>query len=217
MGLFSGLRRRTANLLNLGSEDDPATIGIYGPPNAGKSTLANRILQDWDDSDGDGEIGQSTSEVPHETRSAERHESITIEQDGQAVELDIVDTPGVDTKVDENDFKEYGLDQDAARSRSREATEGIAEAMHWLREDIDGVIYVVDSCRDPFTQTNQMIVGIIESQDMPVVILANKIDDDDASVTRVKNAWPQHETIPVSVLEGDNMSEAYEAIAETFN
>ena len=42
-----------------------ARIGIYGPPNVGKTTLANRILRDWT-----GDIMGSASEIPHETRVA---------------------------------------------------------------------------------------------------------------------------------------------------
>jgi len=88
--------------------------------------------------------------------------------------------------------------------------------MHWLREDVDGVIYVLDATTDPFTQVNTMLIGIIESQDLPVLILANKTDLEDASVKRIRDAFPQHETIPLSALEGDNMDEVYDKIAEYF-
>ncbi len=50
-----------------------ARIGIYGPPNAGKTTLANRIVRDWT-----GDSMGSVSEIPHETRRALRKENITI-------------------------------------------------------------------------------------------------------------------------------------------
>jgi signal recognition particle receptor subunit beta len=88
--------------------------------------------------------------------------------------------------------------------------------MHWLREDVDGVIYVLDAADDPFTQVNTMLIGIIESRDLPVLIFANKIDLDDASVQRIENAFPQHETVPLSALEGDNMDEVYDEIADHF-
>ena len=89
--------------------------------------------------------------------------------------------------------------------------------MHWLREDVDGVIYVLDSTEDPFTQVNTMLIGIIESQELPVLILANKIDKDESDIQRIANAFPQHETIPLSALEGQNMDEVYEKIAEYFS
>jgi signal recognition particle receptor subunit beta len=88
--------------------------------------------------------------------------------------------------------------------------------MHWLREDVEGVIYVLDATEDPFTQVNTMLIGIIESRDLPVLILANKIDLEDANIQRIANAFPQHETIPLSALEGDNMDEVYDNIAEYF-
>jgi signal recognition particle receptor subunit beta len=61
-----------------------------------------------------------------------------------------------------------------------------------------------------------MLIGIIESRDLPVLIFANKVDLDDSQVQRIANAFPQHETVPLSALEGDNMDEVYDKIAEYF-
>ena len=212
MGLLTELRSsisRATSSLFAGSE--PKRIGIYGPPNAGKTTLANRIARDWT-----GDAIGPESHVPHETRRARRKENVEIKRNGKSVTIDVVDTPGVTTKVDYEEFLEHDIEKEDAVRRSREATEGVAEAMHWLREDVDGVIYVLDSSSDPFTQVNTMLIGIIESQDLPVLILANKIDLEDSSVQRIRNAFPQHETIPLSALEGDNMEEVYDKIAEYF-
>ena len=212
MGLFTNLKdsvTRVTDRLFAGSE--PRRIGIYGPPNAGKTTLANRIARDWT-----GDAIGTESHVPHETRRARRKENVTIERNGKTVTIDIVDTPGVTTKVDYQEFLEFDIEKDDAVRRSREATEGVAEAMHWLREDVDGVIYVLDSTNDPFTQANTMLIGIIESRDLPVLIFANKIDLDDASIKRIENAFPQHETVPLSALEGQNMDQVYDKIAEYF-
>ncbi|MCP1715569.1 putative GTPase [Methanocalculus alkaliphilus] len=157
------------------------------------------------------------SEIPHETRRARRREDVVITgANGNTLTLDIVDTPGVTTKIDYHEFLEYGLEQNEAISRAREATEGVAEAMHWLREDINGVIYVMDSTLDPFMQVNIMMVGIIESRDLPVVIVANKTDLPDAAPSRIKSAFPQHPVIMVSGLEGTNMSELYDIMTEHF-
>lgn len=175
------------------------------------TTLANRVARDWT-----GDAVGPESHVPHETRRARRKENVEIERNGSAVTIDIVDTPGVTTKVDYNEFLEHDMTKEDAVRRSREATEGVAEAMHWLREDVDGVIYVLDSTDDPFTQVNTMLVGIIESRDLPVMIFANKIDLEESSVQRIVNAFPQHEVVPLSALEGDNMQEVYDKIAEYF-
>ncbi|HOI58335.1 Era-like GTP-binding protein [Methanoculleus sp.] len=187
-------------------------IGIYGPPNAGKTTLANRVVRDWV-----GDAVGPVSEVPHETRRVRRKEDITItSQDGHSITIDIVDTPGVTTKIDYNEFVEYGINKEEAIKRAREATEGVAEAMHWLREDIDGVIYMLDATQDPFQQVNIMLVGIIESRKLPILIVANKNDLPDASPARIKSAFPQHPVISISGLEGNNMDELYEKMASYF-
>jgi hypothetical protein len=197
MGLLTDLRNSISRAVDrMFSDADPKRIGIYGPPNAGKTT--------------------PESHIPHETRRARRKENVEIERDGKTVRIDIVDTPGVTTKVDYKEFLEHDMEKDDAVRRSREATEGVAEAMHWLREDVDGVIYVLDSTADPFTQVNTMLIGIIESQDLPVLIFANKTDLEDTNVQRVANAFPQHETVPLSALEGNNMDEVYGKIAEYF-
>ncbi len=175
------------------------------------TTLANRISEDWT-----GETVGSESSVPHETRKAQRKKDITIQSNGASLTLDIVDTPGVATKVDYEDFMEYGLEQEDAVKRSREATEGVAEAMGWLKEDLDGVVYVLDSTLDPFTQVNTMLIGIIESRSLPVLVVANKIDLDDSSEKRVQEAFPQHETVPLSALEGNNIQNLYDKMAEKF-
>ena len=211
MGLITEIRdsiSRVTNRLFAGSE--PKRIGIYGPPNAGKTTLANRIARDWT-----GDAVGPESHVPHETRRARRKENVEIERDGRTVTIDIVDTPGVTTKVDYEEFLGEMDEEDAIR-RSREATEGVAEAMHWLREDVEGVIYVLDATKDPISQVNTMLIGIIESRDLPALIFANKTDLEDANVKRIADAYPQHEVVPLSALEGDNMDTVYDNIAEEF-
>ncbi|WP_248517596.1 Era-like GTP-binding protein [Salinarchaeum laminariae] len=212
MGLLTGLKASITRATDrLFSEQDPKRIGIYGPPNAGKTTLANRIARDWT-----GDAVGPESHIPHETRRARRKEDVEIERNGKSVTIDVVDTPGVTTKVDYEEFLDFDMEEDDAVRRSREATEGVAEAMHWLREDVDGVIYVLDSTEDPFTQVNTMLIGIIESRDLPVLIFGNKIDLEESNIQRVSSAFPQHETVPLSALEGENMDEVYDKIAEYF-
>jgi len=212
MAFFVNTRKKISRFLKAFFRKRTSRIGIYGPPNAGKTTLANRIVRDWV-----GDAVGPVSEIPHETRRVRRKENITITgQNGSSITFDIVDTPGVTTKIDYNEFMEYGLEKEEAIKRAREATEGVAEAMHWLREDIDGVIYVLDATQDPFQQVNIMLVGIIESRNLPVIIVANKTDLPDASPARIKSAFPQHPVVPISSLEGTNMEELYEKMTEYF-
>jgi len=209
---FGRVKKKFSSLLSRFFKKKRTRIGIYGPPNAGKTTLANRIARDWT-----GDAVGPVSEIPHETRRSRKKEDIIISgANGATVTIDIVDTPGVTTRIDYHEFLEFGLDKDEAIIRAREATEGVAEAMHWLREDIDGVIYMLDSTLDPFLQVNIMMVGIIESRKLPVLIVANKIDLPNAAPARMRSAFPQHPVIAISSLEGKNIEELYEMMIERF-
>ncbi len=206
------VKKKFSGFLNRFFKKKRTRIGIYGPPNAGKTTLANRIARDWT-----GDAVGPVSEIPHETRRARRKDDIIISgANGATVTIDIVDTPGVTTRIDYHEFLEFGLEKDEAIIRAREATEGVAEAMHWLREDIDGVIYMLDATIDPFMQVNIMMVGIIESRKLPVIIVANKIDLPEAAPARIRSAFPQHPVIPISSLEGKNTEDLYEMMIERF-
>ena len=210
MSLILKLRKKFYFIFKLFKRRNRMKIGIYGPPNAGKTTLANRILMDWV-----GEIMGITSEIPHETRKVKLREGIKIEVDGKSVIIDIVDTPGVATKIDFHDFLKYGLSEEEAKRRAKEATEGVIEAIKWL-DDLDGVILVMDATEDPFTQVNITLIGNIETRKLPLIIVANKIDLPNASPARIKAAFPQHTVIPVSALKGLNMDTLYRCIAEKF-
>lgn len=187
-----------------------ARIGIYGPPNAGKTTLANRIVRDWT-----GDAMGSVSHIPHETRRARRREDVTITSNGSSVTLDIIDTPGIATRIDFHDFMAFGLPEEESKRRAKEATEGVMESVKWL-EDLDGVILVMDATEDPYTQVNVVIIGNFEARKLPILIAANKIDLPNSSPARIHNAFPQHPLVPISALEGKNIDLLYKEIAEHF-
>jgi hypothetical protein len=187
-----------------------AKIGIYGPPNAGKTTLANRIVEDWS-----GESLGVVSNIPHETRRAIRKEGVIIRADGASIQLDIVDTPGMATKIDFREFMRYGLEEEEAKRRAKEATEGVIEAVKWL-DDLDGVLLVMDATEDPYTQVNVTVIGNMEARGLPLLIVANKIDLPEASPAKIKTAFPQHPVVAVSALEGIRIDELYQAIANHF-
>ncbi len=210
MGLIKRVKKNFSSIFKNLFKKKTAKIGIYGPPNAGKTTLANRIIRDWT-----GDAMGAVSNVPHETRRARRREGVTIESNGSKVTLDIVDTPGLATKIDFHEFMAHGLEEEEAKRRAKEATEGIIEAVKWL-DDLDGVILVMDATEDPFTQVNVTVIGNMEARKLPLLIAANKIDLPESSPARIRSAFPQHPLVPISALEGQNIDALYEEIADHF-
>ena len=209
MGIMKRLGQKFSWLKKL-FKKKKAKIGIYGPPNAGKTTLANRIVRDWT-----GDAMGSVSHIPHETRRARRREDVTITSNGSSVTLDIIDTPGIATKIDFHDFMEFGLPEEESKRRAKEATEGVMESVKWL-EDLDGVILVMDATEDPYTQVNVVIIGNFEARKLPILIAANKIDLPNSSPARIHNAFPQHPLVPISALDGKNIDLLYKEIASHF-
>lgn len=207
MGILDRLFKGIKNLFR----KKQVAIGIYGPPNAGKTTLANRISRDWT-----GKPLGKTSEIPHETRRAKERKEVVIKAAGSKISFDIVDTPGIATKIDFHNFVEdFGMNEDSAKKRAKEATEGVIEAIKWL-DRVDGVLLVMDSAADPFNQVNVTLLGNLEARDLPTIIVANKIDLDTSSPATIKDAFPQHPTIPISALSGYGTDNLYKAMVKYF-
>jgi GTPase len=181
-------------------------LGLYGPPNGGKSTLANRICKDWL-----GEEMSSVSHIAHETREIQVKEEIKMEKNGKELSFNLVDTPGIATKIDYEDFLKQGLKSTQAKSRAKEATKGVVEAIKWL-DDMDCVIIVLDSTKDPYSQVNITIIGNLQARNIPVLLVANKVDLKKSKVKKIEAAFPQYEIVAISAKKGKNMDEFYEAL-----
>ena len=181
-------------------------LGIYGEVNVGKTTLANRISLDWT-----GEKVGKVSEIPHETRTIQKKEKIEIKLNKKKIILNLLDMPGLATKIDYKKFLKYGLSKRAAKKRAREATDGVIEAIKWL-SNVDAVLAVMDATRDPLTQVNITLLGNLEARKIPVIIVANKIDLKRAKPKAIREAFPQYPVVEVSALKGKNMNALYEAL-----
>ena len=96
---------------NLFKNKKEIKLGFYGPPNAGKTSLANRICKDFTGE----EIGQ-VSKIPHETRNVQFKEKVEIKYKGKTLLFKMIDTPGIATKIDYEDFLEYKISKKDAQN-----------------------------------------------------------------------------------------------------
>lgn len=183
-------------------------IGIYGETNVGKSTLANRITRDWT-----GKDMSSTSAVPHETRDIQQ-ENLDFHVNGKNIGLTLLDMPGISTKVDYREFKQFGLTEEEAIQRAKEATRGVIEAIKAI-SDIDLALLMIDSTRAPFSQVNITILGVLEKEKVPTIIVANKVDRIDSNPKLIVDTFTEKKTVPISALEGTNMDTLYKVIASS--
>ena len=181
-------------------------LGLYGPPNGGKTTLANKICQDWL-----GEDMGAVSNIAHETREIQIKEQVTIKSKGKELSFNLVDTPGIATKIDYEDFIKAGMKEKEAKNRAKEATKGVIDSIKWL-DDMDTVIIVLDGTKDPYSQVNITIIGNLQARDIPVLIVANKVDLKKANIKKVQAAFPQYDVIGISAKYGKNIDKFYEGL-----
>jgi len=181
-------------------------LGFYGPPNAGKTSLANRICKDFT-----GEEIGSVSKVPHETRSVQFKEKVKIEYKGKVMTFKMIDTPGIATKIDYEDFLKYKVKKKESKKRAKEATQGVIDSIKWL-DDMDIVVIVLDATENPYNQVNITIIGNLVARKVPVLIVANKIDLRKSNIKRISAAFPEYEVIGMSAKYGKNFEEFYESI-----
>ena len=191
---------------NLFSQKRELKLGFYGPPNAGKTSLANRICKDFT-----GEEIGSVSKVPHETRTVQFKEKVEINYKGKSMTFKIVDTPGIATKIDYEDFLKYKLKRGEAKTRAKEATQGVVESIKWL-DDMDVVVIVLDGTQNPYNQVNITIIGNLVARKIPVLIVANKIDLRKTNLKKIEATFPEYDVVGISARYGKNLEEFYESI-----
>jgi len=194
--IFSNIFRNKRNI----------KLGFYGPPNSGKTSLANRICKDFT-----GEEMGSVSKIPHETRSIQFKEKVEISYKGKKLVFKLIDTPGIATKIDYEDFLKYKIKKKDAKERAKEATQGVIESIKWL-DDMDIVIIVLDATENPYNQVNITIIGNLVARKIPVLIVANKIDLGKSDIKKIEAAFPEYDVVGISAKYGKNLEEFYESV-----
>jgi len=200
------LRQVLENISSMFSKKKTVKLGLYGPPNAGKTTLANRICQDWL-----GEQMGAASPIPHETREIQTKENLKIKSKGKTLSFNLIDTPGIATKIDYEDFLKHKMNKKDAKERAKEATKGVIEAIKWL-DKMDCVVVVLDSTINPYSQVNITIIGNLAARNIPVLIAANKTDLKKADISKIESAFPQYPVVGISAEKGSNIEDFYKAV-----
>lgn len=204
---FRRLKNRIASAIRgIFKKKKEIKIGLYGPVNSGKTTLANRICMDWLGE----ELGKVTR-IPHETREVQMKEKVTIRDNGRSLTFNLVDTPGIATKIDFENFLRFGMKRKEAKERAKEATRGVIESIKWL-DRMDMVLVVLDSSRSPINQVNITILGNLDARNIPLLIVSNKIDLKTSSTSRVRTAFPGYDVIGISAKSGAMVNELYKMV-----
>ncbi|EPR44034.1 GTP-binding protein Era-like-protein [Desulfovibrio sp. X2] len=159
------------------------TVALMGPPNAGKSTLLNRIL---------GEKLAIVTPKPQTTRN--RISGIWTTEDAQVVFLD---TPGV-----------HRLRGRMNKFLLQAAWDALAQA-DAVAAVLDAALYA----KKPGVYDKDVapLADALRGAGRPLLVLANKIDQvaDKRELLRVLAAiaetWPEAEIIPVSAATGDGV------------
>lgn len=188
------------------------SLGLYGPPNAGKSTLANRVLKDIM---GEDAPKFAESSVEHETREVQKVEKLELKRKGKTINFNLIDTPGIATKIDFEDFVKKGIKKGDAKQRAKEATQGVIESIKWL-DNVDAVLVVLDATKNPYNQVNITLVGNLVAKEKKIIIVANKTDLPKANTEKIRLVFPDYTIVPVSAKTGGGIENLYEKIFKEF-
>ena len=210
MGVLDWIKRRF-KFNALFTKKKGFKMGIYGSPNAGKTTLANAMCRDYT-----GEVLGTVSEVPHETRRVLTKQEVVMKTDQGTLHVDVMDTPGLASRVNPMDFElMYNMDPDAAAKRAEEARQGIVEAIEAL-DKLDAMLLVLDAAEDPYQQVNQVLLTHVQARNLPMLVVANKIDLPNADVGRIQKMFQRHPVVGISAKTGQNLDALYDKLVRTF-
>lgn len=167
------------------------TVALIGRPNAGKSTLVNRII---------GQKVAITSPKPQTTQfsiQAVYDEPSTTSRPGRGQVL-FLDTPGIFARTKNPKLKEINL-----------------EAEHVLTGDVNAILYLIDATREKGLEENR-VLGTLRKVDLPKLLVFNKVDKRGKNyLEQYKFLEDEFEDIVhVSALKGENINQIMDWIFE---
>jgi tRNA U34 5-carboxymethylaminomethyl modifying GTPase MnmE/TrmE len=151
------------------------------------------------------------SNLPHETREIQIKEKVNIKSGNKELSFNLVDTPGIATRIDYEDFMKKGMKEKEAKKRAKDATKGVIDSIKWL-DEVDSVVVVLDSSKDPYSQVNVTIIGNLVAREIPVLIVGNKTDLKRSNLKKLNSAFPQYDVIGISAKQGNNIDDFYESL-----
>lgn len=167
------------------------TVALIGRPNAGKSTLVNRII---------GQKVAITSPRPQTTQfliQAAYEDPATKSKPGRGQIL-FLDTPGIFAKTNDPKLKEINL-----------------TAEHALTDEVNAVVYVIDPTRARGLEENR-VLGVLRKIAIPKLLVFNKTDKREKNYSeQYKFLEDEFEDIVyVSALKGENINQIIDWIFE---
>ncbi len=170
-------------------------VALVGRPNVGKSTLFNRLV---------GERKAVTSEIPGTTR-----DRIYGDVDWQGILFSIVDTGGIEIYTPKNE--DIIATSPLAEGSAAFVPEIRSQAMVAIRE-ADVIVMVVDVL-DGVTAADEEIADILRRSDKPVIVAANKGDNEQRMSETVDfYALGLGEVIGLSALHGTGTGDLLDAV-----
>jgi len=136
---------------------------------------------------------------------------VEIKFKGKTMVFKMIDTPGISTKIDYEEFLKFKVKKKEAKNRAKEATQGVIESIKWL-DDMDVVVIVLDSTENPYNQVNITIIGNLVARKIPVLIVANKIDLKKSDIKKIEAAFPEYPVVGISAKQGQNLEKFYEEV-----
>ena len=167
------------------------TVALIGRPNAGKSTLINRII---------GHKVAITSPNPQTTQFSIQavYDDPELGNKPSRGQILFLDTPGVFAKTNDPKLKEINL-----------------EAEQVLKGDVDLIVYVIDPTRERGLEENR-VLGTLRKINIPKLLVFNKLDKRGKNYSeQYKFLEDEFEDIVyVSALKGENINQIIDWIFE---